>query len=304
MLDKSICIVIPTYKRPESLFHLLEALQRERLTWNHNFQSSPLILVVDNDPDMSAENVVRHFEEVRVIQEKSRGVSYVRNSGVKEALRLGADCICFVDDDEVITAGWLELLCAAAEEYNADLVGGPVVARFPDARPELLIKLGFFDRQRFETGQVVNEAWTGNLLVSAQTFKNLAPEDWFDVTLTKTGGEDAEFTRRMRLLGKKIVWQDEALIYEPVEPQRFDFKWHTKRFLRTGFVEAVLERRAGVSRQRLLVLGLLRIASGSSLLLWFLIQGNSAGVGHSVKRLYRGFGFLRSLATTELVQYG
>jgi succinoglycan biosynthesis protein ExoM len=49
-----------------------------------------------------------------------------------------------------------------------------------------------------------------------------------------TGGEDGDLLARLAQNGARIVWCDEAVVHEPVEPSRLSLRWLVLRSLRGG----------------------------------------------------------------------
>ena len=103
---KYIIIACCTYKRPEKLERLLKNL----CTINYPENIKTEILVIDNDKAKSAEGIVEKFQDVlavHYIMEEEKGLSNVRNRAIKEAFKLGAGHIAFIDDDEIADINWL-----------------------------------------------------------------------------------------------------------------------------------------------------------------------------------------------------
>ena len=97
-------VIIPTYLRPIKLMNCLEALLQQSLQ-----RKEYEIIVVDNDSNGSAEDVVKKTNAGGhgVIYEKraSNNVSEARNLGAKLA---GGQWLAFLDDDCVAPPVWLE----------------------------------------------------------------------------------------------------------------------------------------------------------------------------------------------------
>ena len=97
-------VIIPTYLRPNKLKNCLEALLQQSLQ-----RKEYEIIVVDNDSNGSAEDVVRKANASRhgVIYERrtSNNVSEARNLGAQVA---GGQWLAFLDDDCIAPSVWLE----------------------------------------------------------------------------------------------------------------------------------------------------------------------------------------------------
>lgn len=160
----SISVCICTCRRPQWLRQTLESLRQ-------NPASSKLIeiIIVDNDPEGGARDVVASFDfgagtSLRYYQESARNISLARNRAVKEA---AGRWLAMIDDDEFASEDWLENLMRAAADYDADVVFGPVLPVFEERTPAWIIEGGFFERPRSATGTRVDwhEARTGNALI-------------------------------------------------------------------------------------------------------------------------------------------
>jgi glycosyltransferase involved in cell wall biosynthesis len=124
----SVCIC--TFRRPDMLARLLDALAEQRVDSSFSFD----IVVVDNDSERSAESTVRSFQLRRNIEtlydcEPVRNISMTRNRAIRNA---AGNLIAFIDDDEAPVQGWL------AELHRSR------PARVSDRRPGLAQEGTFF----------------------------------------------------------------------------------------------------------------------------------------------------------------
>ena len=77
---------------------------------------------------------------------------------------------------------------------------------------------GFFESPRHTTGARIDYAFTHNVLVRTAALAGM--DTLFDERMALTGGSDAEFFRRFARTGHRIVWADEALVFEWVPATR------------------------------------------------------------------------------------
>ena len=226
----SISVCIATYRRLDRLEALLGDLCRQQLLPGE-------VIVVDNDAGGSARLVVERCLEAKPpfpilydIQPE-KNISLTRNRTVELTSR---EWLAFVDDDERAPDFWLARLAAAARDYAADGVLGPVDPVVPEDAPGWIRRGRFYDFPRMPTGTVVppNRLRFGNLLLRASAVKTLAV--MFDPAHGLTGGEDGDLLSRMTLAGARIVWCDEAIVHEPVEKSRLNLRWLLRRSLRGG----------------------------------------------------------------------
>jgi len=226
----NISVCIATYRRPTQLRALLADLVTQQLP---PFE----IVVVDNDAAASAREIV---EEQRRLDarcpihydvQSEQNISLTRNRTVAIA---SGDWVAFVDDDERAPAAWLRRLAEAVVRHAADGVLGPVVPVVPAAAPGWIRRGSFYSWARMSTGSVVpaNRLRFGNVLLRSRLLAQCpAP---FDPAYGLTGGEDGDLLARLVNAGARIVWCDEAIVKEPVEPARLSLRWLLRRALRGG----------------------------------------------------------------------
>lgn len=264
-MNVSLCIA--TYRRPDRLALLLDDLAAQT-------RPPDELVIVDNDPDASAEAVVAARIQrglpfpVRYDRQPVKNISLTRNRSV--ALASG-DWIAFIDDDERAPAPWLALLCSAVDADQADGALGPVVPLVPADAPAWIRRGRFYDWARLRTGQPVplNRLRFGNLILRASLLGD-AP---FDPAYGLTGGEDGDLLTRLAQGGARLVWCDEAIVHEPVEPARLSLGWLLRRALRGGqdFARHTLAGRYGSNgmgaRLRLVVRACAQLCAATALTL-------------------------------------
>jgi succinoglycan biosynthesis protein ExoM len=238
-----ISVCIATHRRTNRLRALLGDLaQQHRLPQE--------VVVVDNDSAGSGREAVERARSagtpfpIHYAIEAEKNVAVARNCTI--ALAQG-DWLAFIDDDERAPSAWLEQLAAAAERLGADGVLGPVQPVLPAAAPPWVRRGRFYDWARMRTGTVVpiKRLRFGNVLLSAALLRT--QQTVFDPAYGLTGGEDGDLLARLVQAGGRIVWCDEAIVHEPIEPSRLSLRWLLLRSLRGGqdFARHVLAGRHG-----------------------------------------------------------
>lgn len=228
MSTVSLCIA--TYRRQERLAAVLEDLTRQTRLPDE-------VVVVDNDAAGSARGVVEQRVgagapfPIRYAVQPQKNISLTRNKTVELA---GGDWLAFIDDDERAPAPWLAQLIEAARASAADGVLGPVDPVVPPTAPAWIRRGRFYDFPRMPTGTVIppNRLRFGNVLLKASWLRGAGPP--FDPALGQTGGEDGDLLSRLVQRGARIVWCDEAVVREPVEPARLSLGWLLRRALSGG----------------------------------------------------------------------
>jgi succinoglycan biosynthesis protein ExoM len=272
----SICIA--TCQRPRWLGALLTSLNRLVTDESSNVVN---VIVVDNDPAGSAEEVVREataaFRWPLIYEiEPQRGISFSRNRAVRLALARTADAVAFLDDDETASPEWLRELLAAHHRFHADVVAGPVVPSYEPGVPDWVVQGRFFERPRHSTGDLVNYAITANCLISARLL-TISSEP-FHPAFALGGGGDTHFFRQAQASGARIVWADGALVYERIPASRATLRWLLARAYRGGTSFALSDRLLHQQRTWMLLrvaTGTLRGVQGLGLLLPSLFLGRA-----------------------------
>lgn len=242
MGDRLVVCVL-TSLRPQLLRSCLASLAGQQ------FRKSPVpeltVLVVDNDARGSGHAFCREarasyrWNLVSFI-EKTRGISYARNTAIRHARSYG-DLVAFVDDDETVDAAWAEEILDCRAKHGADVVTGPVLSVFPGRAPPAWAEgCEVFFRRRYPTGTIIKEAITGNVLLGP-TILDRFPEP-FDTRFALSGGEDSHFFRTVALAGYRIVYCNDAVAYETVPRERVSLRYVLGRTFRTtiGYNRSVM----------------------------------------------------------------
>jgi succinoglycan biosynthesis protein ExoM len=299
----SICII--TYQRPEGLRQLLQAI--ERLTFDRIEPPQIEVVVIDNDPAGAAgefcDRIGAEFRWPLVCgHEPQRGISYARNRAIATA-SVAAAFLVAIDDDEVPEPQWLEQLLLVQQQYQADVVAGPVLPMFAPDAPSWVRQGGFFDLPRFQTGASIRVAFAGNVLVRANILNKL--EKPFDERFALTGGEDSDLFMRLYQAGYKMVWADEAIAYESIPATRTTKKYILQRGYRSWGTHSLLERELYPSwrvQSIRAIKGLGLIAIGLVRLVPALFLGEHAVV-KALRSIYRGCGTIAGLLGIHYEEY-
>ena len=114
----SISVVVITLNRAEWLKDTLDSLVRQT-------RQPDEVIVVDNGSQDNTEGVVSSFANklnVKYVSEKTRGIPYARNTGVRNAT---GDIVAFIDDDCIADENWLKYIqIPFFKDPNVGSVGG------------------------------------------------------------------------------------------------------------------------------------------------------------------------------------
>lgn len=218
-------LAICTYRRPHGLLGLLTTISeiegRDRV----------IVLVVDNDPDRVAEQVVMNFNSqsdlgVVYMHAVPQGIATARNAALDFGGERGLPVV-FVDDDEVPDTRWLTSMLSTHENFPSAIIAGPVRPRLAGAMPNWAPDGFFWLRPEYADGEFLGvPVGTGNTLFPAKvTVGGLR----FDTEFNLTGGEDAHFMLRWLHLNEQIVWSAKAVVYEHVPAERLSLRYAEER---------------------------------------------------------------------------
>jgi GT2 family glycosyltransferase len=232
---RSLAIAVLTYKRPRDIVEVVPLLVTQASSVARRFDRVE-VLVIDNDPAESARGAIEDLAAdsiavpVRYLPEAVSGITAARNRALSEAREF--DLLVFIDDDERPTESWLAGLVGTFDAGGAVAVVGPVVSRF-EVEPEPWIEAGeFFRRRRMPTGTRVTVAATNNLLLDARVVREIGLS--FDPKFGLAGGEDTMFTRTLDERGGRLVWCDEAVVWDVVPADRTTRRWVVHRAFSSG----------------------------------------------------------------------
>jgi GT2 family glycosyltransferase len=199
------------------------------------------LLVIDNHEKGSARAIFDEhapsLDDARYVHERKRGIPVARNHAISEAIGLGADVLCFIDDDEFPDPDWLRNLVGCWKSSGAHLVGGPV--RVAQAKPDIGAWRGFLTRSLASRAER-KYSRTARAAVRGKRF-TVVTNNWlcdlhwlvragvrFDEQMLFTGGSDTMFHRAAKAAGCVTAWCPDAIVHEiiPVERLTLGYQFH------------------------------------------------------------------------------
>jgi GT2 family glycosyltransferase len=230
-----VVVLIPTFRRPESLEHLLNALATLKTDANVT------VLVADNDNEKQegAEVCARLRERgyrwlLDSIIVPERGIAQVRNALVARMLTAHrAELVAMIDDDEWPSPQWLDAFLHVQKETGADALQGTIRRVFEKDPGAWVAHCDGVTDVVCATGPTTMLQGAGNLFLRRDVIEAL-PAPWFDPAFALTGGEDADFLLRLKENGARFAWADEAVAFDRVPASRANLKWALKRAYSVG----------------------------------------------------------------------
>ncbi len=302
--DLTVTIAVPTYRRPEQLALLLDALTK-RIAETEGALID--VLVVDNDPSCSARAVTAHGDlPVRYASEPTPGIAAVRNRALEECH--DRDLVAFIDDDEVPRPRWLSSLLEVWREHRSSAVMGRVISVFDADVDPWVIASGTFARPPRQTGAALSVAAAGNLLLDVRQVRGLGVR--FDPSLGLGGGEDTLFSRQLVLAGGTIVWCNESETEDMVVASRTTRAWVRQRAFSSANAWAHIRLRLADSRLhraglrlRFVSGGLGRILVGSARHLYGRARGDLVHDARGIRASWRGRGLVAAAFGYRYAEY-
>lgn len=290
----SVTIAIPTFRRPARLAELLDALP-DRLR-EVPVSADIDVLVVDNDPDGSAQDVCATAPvPTRYVVEPKPGIAAVRNRALAESD--DRDLVAFIDDDEVPRPGWLSSLLVYWMQNRPTAVMGRVISMFGEGADPWVLATGTFSRPPRPTGQDLAVAAAGNLLLHVPEVSRLGVR--FDEAIGLGAGEDTLFSRELVRAGGTIHWCNESETEDYVEPARVTRRWTMWRAYSSAntavFVSLRLAPHAAARvkvRGAALVGGTARVVVGAIRHLYGRGTSNLVHDARGLRLVYRGRGYV------------
>lgn len=247
-LSVGIVVCIPCFRRPQHLRLTLDSLVSQRTP------RAFAVVMVENDAARreSAPVAAEYLADGRLqgvcLVEKRQGNCQAINAAFETAQALfpAATRFLMIDDDEIASPDWLELMVRTAEATGADVVGGPVLPDFDDDSKPWLARHPAFCPAYDYTGAVPLIYGCGNCLITRAAFERF-DRPAFDLRFNFLGGGDCDFFVRCRDAGMTFHWTAEAVITETVPQSRTSLGWIARRGLRIGAINYRVQSKAAQS---------------------------------------------------------
>jgi len=195
-----LSIIIPTFNGANRIGECLDALLPQAKK-----HDADIVVVDDGSSDRTAD-VVKRYEDVRLIAQQNAGPAAARNRGAAES---SGEVIVFIDDDCVPAPRWLDAMLRAFDDV--EVVGAKGVYR---TRQESLVarfvQFEYEDRYRLmENAQYIDFVDTYSAAFLRERFLEF---DGYDQAFPVACAEDADLSYRMSACGWKMKFIPGAVV--------------------------------------------------------------------------------------------
>lgn len=293
-------IAVPTFRRAERLPELITAIRADAET----APETTRILLVDNDPDHSAQQAAAALE-VDYLPQAIPGIAATRQAAL-DAAELD-ELVVMIDDDLMPEPGWLAGLISAWQAHRPTVVMGYVHYVWPEGTDPWVAAGGFMRRTRFPTGAELTALSTGNVLIDVQQARAL--DVAFDAGLGLSGGDDLEFGRALLAAGGTITASADSVARDDIVIERTSRSFVRRRAICQGQVRARLLSRDPLPAAQLakraghLTGGLLRVPAFAVAEAWAQLRGDVRGSAVYRRRLWFAQGRVLGAAGSFTPEY-
>lgn len=222
---RPVAVMIITFRRHQLLAPLITAIRDEAQT----VASTVRVVIVDNDPDRSAEpTAVEHGADY--VNEPHPGIGAARRAALDAAS--DDELIVMMDDDVFPEPGWLSGLVTTWERYRPTVVMGFIRYLWPEAADPWFAAGGFMRRDHHPTGTRLTALATGNVLLDTREVRRLGVN--FDPAQGLSGGEDSLFGEALLKAGGTIVASADSVASDRVPVERTSVAFVRRRTIAHG----------------------------------------------------------------------
>jgi hypothetical protein len=139
-------------------------------------------------------------------------------------LRPRLEFVALLKCGEVAPPQWLSFLMKAQQEFDADLVAGPVKAVFDEAPSDWMLSGRFFDRFGIQRGPIPRIPAADNLLIRADVIRSCLPQVFVPDPVPHES-EWIDFAYRVEALGFASICANDAVVFDAVPKSRMTKEW-------------------------------------------------------------------------------
>jgi len=306
-----VAIGLITYKRPNGLKTVLESICRLRVPSEVDLH----VIIVSNEQSQETQEIVRNCENTHTDihfhydVEETVGIPFARNKTVTCAMGIKADALIYIDDDEICPKDWLTTMISFWQDHKdkADIFTGPVRPIFPNDAPNWAKVSDVYNSiDRHRDCAFINRAYTNNTLISAHALNSAGPS--FHSAFAQTGSSDLHYFKKLHdEHGLKIMWCNNAYIYETIPASRLRLNWVAKRGFRSGAGDTVtrflLQKGTVKTITEVIFLSCSRLSSALLLMIAGAITLKPDFIVKGYRRFFSGLGSIAGLFGLNYKEY-
>ena len=217
----AISIVVPVYNGAATI----EACVRSLLLIEDPSELFEIVVVDNASSDQTSSILAGYRDRIRVLQERIRGASAARNTGIRNAR---GKIIAFTDADCIVEPQWLREIVPPLRDREVGIAGGPILSTSPCNRIEK------FGERIHDHRRSIEDPFPSAITMNWASRRDVLEDvGLFDESLLR--GQDADLARRIRMHGYRLVYCPRAVVHHRNEST-----------LRGLFLEGVAHGRAVV----------------------------------------------------------
>lgn len=248
-------IIIPTYDKAENLEKCLSSIEKlyePKKGWE--------VLVINNAPTENTRNIIEHYKS-RI---KNLYYHYTSKPGLMMGRHLGCkfskgSILCFIDDDSLVTKGWLRGIEKAFSYSKVVLVGGPNLPEYEAEPPKWLHS--FWESNEYgrsngylslvDFGEKINEIsplyiWGCNFAIRKDIFLEIGgshPDSMPKELQRFQGDGETAVSIKLIRLGYNALYHPDVKIKHPVPSFRMTLNYFCERFYFQGVCDSFTQIR-------------------------------------------------------------
>lgn len=242
-MNHKISVIIRTYKREKLLKELIEKILNKG-------DGPEEIIVVDNDINGSAENVVESFANdypVKYFIQPEISASKTANLGIEKSK---GEIVAFIDDDAIPEKNWIREIRKVFKNEKIHIVGGKVKLKTDKTLPawidyKLKSFLGEIDLGgKFRKMRKNEFPVLMNFAAKKEVFEKVGKfSEKLGYQKNKPfAGEETAFCISARKKGYEIYYNPDIVVYHRVNPERVKRKYFLKKKFWEGRALFVMNR--------------------------------------------------------------
>ena len=201
-------IIIPVWNRKEDLNACVDSIEK-------NTQYSHRLLIVDNGSGPETASYIDNLKKTQgenlqlIRNEENLGFIKAVNKGIKASL---AEYVCLLNNDTIVTPGWLEEMVALIEKHTSIGIVNPSSNGLGQNLPEGVTPNEYALKSKSQNGQFVElgSAFGFCMLMKRKLFSEIG---LFDEIYGMGNFEDTDFSLRAKEKGYKSVRALASYVY-------------------------------------------------------------------------------------------